>query len=310
MTFDIGNWHWQGECPLQAAKALGQRVGYVHCKGVQRQPQRWVAVPLLESAAPWRTVLRADAGRHAVGDRVSAGRRRPAGDHPQRNSMYCAASPGAWHEVDNKKHRRSAGRRDLRRGDDDAGRRPARPDRVCRKLRQTHRRRRNQCRDRPRPARPAMSAGSAASAPIRWAATCSRRCSAKASTARMWSATRSSAPASSSRAASKAAATRRSNTTARVRQPARSRPTTSTSPGCTARATCMRPASFPPCRPTATRPRCAACKLMREAGRSDLVRSQPAADAVAVGAGNARCDQRSRQPCRLGVARHRRKAGC
>jgi len=31
----------------------------VHCKGVQRQPQRWVAVPLAESAAPWRAVLRA-----------------------------------------------------------------------------------------------------------------------------------------------------------------------------------------------------------------------------------------------------------
>jgi hypothetical protein len=34
-------------------------VVYVHCKGVQRQPQRWVAVPLAESSAPWRTVLRA-----------------------------------------------------------------------------------------------------------------------------------------------------------------------------------------------------------------------------------------------------------
>lgn len=59
MTFDLGNWHWAGECPLQAAAALAQRVRYVHCKGVQRQPQRWVAVPLAESAAPWRAVLRA-----------------------------------------------------------------------------------------------------------------------------------------------------------------------------------------------------------------------------------------------------------
>ncbi len=58
MTFDMGNWHWTGECPLQAAAALAPRVAYVHCKGVQRQPQRWVAVPLAESAAPWRTVLR------------------------------------------------------------------------------------------------------------------------------------------------------------------------------------------------------------------------------------------------------------
>lgn len=59
MTFDIGNWHWSGECPLQAAHALAPQVRYVHCKGVQRQPQRWVAVPLADSSAPWRAVLRA-----------------------------------------------------------------------------------------------------------------------------------------------------------------------------------------------------------------------------------------------------------
>jgi len=59
MTFDMGNWHWTGECPLQAATACAARVRYVHCKGVQRQPQRWVAVPLADSAAPWRSVLRA-----------------------------------------------------------------------------------------------------------------------------------------------------------------------------------------------------------------------------------------------------------
>jgi hypothetical protein len=59
MTFDMGNWHWLGECPLEAAKALGHRVRYVHCKGVQRLPAKWVAVPLAESAAPWRAVLRA-----------------------------------------------------------------------------------------------------------------------------------------------------------------------------------------------------------------------------------------------------------
>ncbi len=59
MTFDMGNWHWTGECPLQAAQALAPHVRYLHCKGVQRQPQRWVAVPLAESAAPWRAVLRA-----------------------------------------------------------------------------------------------------------------------------------------------------------------------------------------------------------------------------------------------------------
>jgi sugar phosphate isomerase/epimerase len=59
MTFDMGNWHWVGECSLEAAKALGHRVRYVHCKGVQRLPAKWVAVPLAESSAPWRAVLRA-----------------------------------------------------------------------------------------------------------------------------------------------------------------------------------------------------------------------------------------------------------
>ena len=59
MTFDMGNWHWTGECPLQAAAAMAPQVRYVHCKGVQRLQHRWVAVPLAESSAPWRAVLRA-----------------------------------------------------------------------------------------------------------------------------------------------------------------------------------------------------------------------------------------------------------
>jgi sugar phosphate isomerase/epimerase len=59
MTFDMGNWHWTGECPLQAAQQCAPQVSYVHCKGVQRLPAKWVAVPLTESAAPWRAVLRA-----------------------------------------------------------------------------------------------------------------------------------------------------------------------------------------------------------------------------------------------------------
>ncbi|NIF28245.1 AP endonuclease [Pantoea sp. Tr-811] len=46
MTFDIGNWHWQGESALQAARQLGRWVRYVHCKAVQRQDDgRLAAVP-------------------------------------------------------------------------------------------------------------------------------------------------------------------------------------------------------------------------------------------------------------------------
>ena len=59
MTFDMGNWHWIGECPLQAANLLGAQVTYVHCKGVQRLAKGWGAVPLTQSQAPWRAVLRA-----------------------------------------------------------------------------------------------------------------------------------------------------------------------------------------------------------------------------------------------------------
>ena len=59
LVFDMGNWHWLGECPQRAAARIGARVRYVHTKGVFRRPDRWVAVPLAESVAPWRAVLRA-----------------------------------------------------------------------------------------------------------------------------------------------------------------------------------------------------------------------------------------------------------
>ncbi|WP_070096936.1 sugar phosphate isomerase/epimerase [Pseudomonas sp. NBRC 111139] len=46
MTFDIGNWQWQGEPAPQAARQLGRWVRYVHCKAVQRRADgRLVAIP-------------------------------------------------------------------------------------------------------------------------------------------------------------------------------------------------------------------------------------------------------------------------
>ncbi|WP_087501651.1 AP endonuclease [Pseudomonas sp. SID14000] len=46
MTFDIGNWQWQGESARQAACQLGRWVRYVHCKAVQRLADgRLAAVP-------------------------------------------------------------------------------------------------------------------------------------------------------------------------------------------------------------------------------------------------------------------------
>lgn len=58
MTFDMGNWHWTGECPQQAASVFAGRVAYIHCKGVQHQAQRWTAVPMTRSSAAWRSILR------------------------------------------------------------------------------------------------------------------------------------------------------------------------------------------------------------------------------------------------------------
>lgn len=57
MTFDIGNWHWAGECPLIAAARFSDRIQYVHTKGVLKQVNRWIAVPIADSQAPWKSIL-------------------------------------------------------------------------------------------------------------------------------------------------------------------------------------------------------------------------------------------------------------
>lgn len=58
MTFDMGNWHWTGEDPVLCADDFSAYVGYVHAKGVLRRLADWIAVPLSESQAAWRAVLR------------------------------------------------------------------------------------------------------------------------------------------------------------------------------------------------------------------------------------------------------------
>lgn len=57
MTFDIGNWHWAGECPQMAAVQFSDRIRYVHTKGVLKQANRWIAVPIADSEAPWKTLV-------------------------------------------------------------------------------------------------------------------------------------------------------------------------------------------------------------------------------------------------------------
>ena len=44
MTFDIGNWQWPGEVPLDAAHRLAPYVEYIHCKAVAGEGTRRFAV--------------------------------------------------------------------------------------------------------------------------------------------------------------------------------------------------------------------------------------------------------------------------
>jgi len=56
MTFDIGNWQWQGESALQAARQLGRWVRYVHCKAVQRgaDGRLHAVVPKADDLQAWQ----------------------------------------------------------------------------------------------------------------------------------------------------------------------------------------------------------------------------------------------------------------
>jgi len=44
MTFDMGNWRWPGEVPLDAAPLLARYVEYIHCKAVVGEGMRLFAV--------------------------------------------------------------------------------------------------------------------------------------------------------------------------------------------------------------------------------------------------------------------------
>lgn len=59
MTFDIGNWHWQQQSPLQAARQLAPWVRYVHCKAVQRgaDGQLRAVPPQAADLSQWRELL-------------------------------------------------------------------------------------------------------------------------------------------------------------------------------------------------------------------------------------------------------------
>lgn len=57
LTFDTGNWYWVGENPIDAARQLGARVEYIHCKSidiVHDQPR--VCQPRAPHLAAWSTL--------------------------------------------------------------------------------------------------------------------------------------------------------------------------------------------------------------------------------------------------------------
>ena len=49
MTFDIGNWQWAGEAPIDAARALARHVEYVHCKASEGEGARRFPIAPTES---------------------------------------------------------------------------------------------------------------------------------------------------------------------------------------------------------------------------------------------------------------------
>jgi sugar phosphate isomerase/epimerase len=57
MTFDIGNWQWPGEAPLDAAHALAPYVEYIHCKAVEGAGARRFAVAPAPQDAGFAAVL-------------------------------------------------------------------------------------------------------------------------------------------------------------------------------------------------------------------------------------------------------------
>jgi sugar phosphate isomerase/epimerase len=57
MTFDIGNWQWPGEAPLDAARQLAPHVEYIHCKAVTGEGARRFAVAPAADDATFAGVL-------------------------------------------------------------------------------------------------------------------------------------------------------------------------------------------------------------------------------------------------------------
>lgn len=56
-VFDLANWYWVNEDPIQAAKFLDNQTRYVHLKNFVITDNELVTVPLLNGAMEWQRVL-------------------------------------------------------------------------------------------------------------------------------------------------------------------------------------------------------------------------------------------------------------
>lgn len=57
MTFDMGNWLWVGDRPLDAAERLNRFVSYIHVKAAAQDGEGWRAVALDDADDVWRQTL-------------------------------------------------------------------------------------------------------------------------------------------------------------------------------------------------------------------------------------------------------------
>lgn len=57
MTFDMGNWLWVGDKPLDAAHRLSRYVSYIHVKAAVPEGEGWRAVALDDADGLWRETL-------------------------------------------------------------------------------------------------------------------------------------------------------------------------------------------------------------------------------------------------------------
>ncbi|RQS98497.1 sugar phosphate isomerase/epimerase [Burkholderia seminalis] len=91
MTFDIGNWQWPGEAPLDCAQVLAPHVEYIHCKAVEGEGARRFAVAPAPDDALVTGVLAALPPHAPRGIEFPFDAADPAGDACRRVAWLAAA---------------------------------------------------------------------------------------------------------------------------------------------------------------------------------------------------------------------------